>query len=265
MTKLKIFIVGLFTVFVNINLLMAQTANTSPLPAGATIIGEHLHVGASNEIWTDASSLYFNYRGTGSSTFFWDLGGDSGKPIMSLLNNGNVGIGTTTPNANLQIGNSFSEVGTQTVRICTPAGGIAGTVVDAIHIDTPNSGVYNQGVAISLGLKNSVYGTYTSRIVHYGNAANTRATKLQLQTHSSYPEVWNTGILIDENGYVGIGTATPDQALTVNGTIHAKEVNVTVDVPADYVFKPTYKLMPLNQVEQYVKTNNHLPEIPSAG
>ena len=63
---------------------------------------------------------------------------------------------------------------------------------------------------------------------------------------------------------VGIGTTNPDALLTVNGSIHAKEVVVTVDIPADYVFKPSYKLMPLHEVEQYVNANSHLPEIPSA-
>jgi hypothetical protein len=72
--------------------LNSQT-NTSPLPAGETIIGGHLHAGASNEVWTDAGSLYFNYRGNATTTHFWDRNGSSGKSIMTLLSNGNVGIG----------------------------------------------------------------------------------------------------------------------------------------------------------------------------
>lgn len=74
-------------------------------------------------------------------------------------------------------------------------------------------------------------------------------------------------VRISKDGNVLIGTTLPDPTnalLTVNGTIHAKEINVTVDIPADYVFHPSYNLMPLNQVEQFVKINNHLPEIPSA-
>src|SRR6478609_3508433 len=87
----------------------AQTANTSPLPAGETVIGGHLHAGANNEVWTDASpNLYFNYRGNASTTYFWNLGGSTGKPIMSLLNSGYVGLGTPTPSTLLHIfqGNS---------------------------------------------------------------------------------------------------------------------------------------------------------------
>jgi hypothetical protein len=81
----------------------AQTTNTSPLPGGETIIGNHLHAGCGNEVWTDASSLYFNYRGAASTTYFWNLGGGSGNPIMTLLNNGSVGIGTMTPASKLDL------------------------------------------------------------------------------------------------------------------------------------------------------------------
>ena len=50
----------------------------------------------------------------------------------------------------------------------------------------------------------------------------------------------------------------------MNGTIHAREVKIDVTGFADYVFDQNYKLMPLNKVEQYVKANSHLPDIPSA-
>jgi len=74
----------------------------------------------------------------------------------------------------------------------------------------------------------------------------------------------SNGSNISYTGNVGIGTINPDQKLTVKGKIHAEEVIIDLAVPADYVFKSTYNLMPLNEVEQYVKTNSHLPEIPSA-
>ena len=72
-------------------------------------------------------------------------------------------------------------------------------------------------------------------------------------------------LLQSGGGNVGIGTTNPDQKLTVKGKIHAEEVIVDLNVPvADYVFHPTYKLMPLPEVEQFVTANSHLPEIPSA-
>jgi len=97
------------------------------------------------------------------------------------------------------------------------------------------------------------------------------------ETSSGYFTFWtkanNASILtekmrINANGNVSIGTTLIDPTgamLTVNGSIHTKEVIVDLKPPlADYVFTSTYKLMPLYQVEQFVNTNSHLPEMPSA-
>ena len=66
-------------------------------------------------------------------------------------------------------------------------------------------------------------------------------------------------------GNVGIGTTTPDQALTVKGQIHAEEVKIDLSVPApDYVFKSDYDLISLRQVQEYIHKHGHLPNIPSA-
>jgi len=66
-------------------------------------------------------------------------------------------------------------------------------------------------------------------------------------------------------GNVGIGTTNPDELLTVNGAIHAKEIKVDLTGSlADFVFSPDYKLKSLTELEQYLKENRHLPEIPSA-
>jgi hypothetical protein len=76
------------------------------------------------------------------------------------------------------------------------------------------------------------------------------------------------------HGNVGIGTKNPDEKLTVKGKIHAKEVKVDVNIPADYVFqkyytgtsslKDNYTLPTLEYVETFTKKNHHLPEVPSA-
>jgi len=74
-----------------------------------------------------------------------------------------------------------------------------------------------------------------------------------------------TGIrmLIDKDGSIGIGTASPQYPLSVNGTIQAKEVRVETGW-ADYVFDRAYRLAPLRDVGDYIDANHHLPDIPSA-
>ena len=80
--------------------------------------------------------------------------------------------------------------------------------------------------------------------------------------------VWNTaGSDINyTTGQVGIGTASPDEALTVKGKIHTQEVRVDLlgAVAPDYVFYKDYDLRTLKEVQQFIDEHGHLPNIPSA-
>lgn len=66
---------------------------------------------------------------------------------------------------------------------------------------------------------------------------------------------------------VGVGTAyIPNgYAMAVNGKIICEEARVRLsgDWP-DYVFAEDYELLPLAELEVYIKTNKHLPGVPSA-
>lgn len=98
-----------------------------------------------------------------------------------------------------------------------------------------------------------------------------------IQSHASTPlhinPLGNDVILNRDAGNVGIGTMNPDQKLTVKGKIHAEDVIVDMNVPADYVFqkyydnyspiRTDYHMPDLQELESYIKENKHLPEIPS--
>ena len=86
-------------------------------------------------------------------------------------------------------------------------------------------------------------------------------TTLNLQyRHNS--STWNDAMVITTLGNIGIGTTTPTQKLEVNGTIRTKEVKVEATTWPDYVFKNKYQLMPLSELEFFIQTNGHLPDIP---
>ncbi|WP_422361782.1 hypothetical protein [Reichenbachiella sp.] len=52
--------------------------------------------------------------------------------------------------------------------------------------------------------------------------------------------------------------------ITVGGLVHSQEVKVSVGAGADFVFEEDYELTSLEELDQYVKENKHLPEIASA-
>jgi len=81
-------------------------------------------------------------------------------------------------------------------------------------------------------------------------------------------------LTIDTAGHVGIGTDNPQKKLDVNGDINssgtisaenmeAEEITVTVPNGADFVFDEGYELRSLEELQEYIKQNKHLPEIQS--
>ncbi|MCL2026986.1 MAG: hypothetical protein FWG79_00705 [Bacteroidales bacterium] len=94
--------------------------------------------------------------------------------------------------------------------------------------------------------------------------------------HSNYPVnpvVTNGPLLLlgqsypvktQVDSYVNSHGATLDHNLWVRGGIRANEVKVQVNVGADFVFEDDYELLPLEELEQFVTTNKHLPDIAPA-
>jgi hypothetical protein len=153
---------------------------------------------------------------------------------LTVENNGNVGIGTSTPVANLDVAGD----GINTRRLS-----LAGKINDR----TNDSPWYGLGLS---SFKTLCYeGTRRS---------------VQLAGYYGLLIRTNKGILaIHQNGNVGIGNSDPKTTLDVTGTIRATEIKVEAQT-ADFVFEEEYQLRPLKEVEQFVMENKHLPEIPSA-
>jgi hypothetical protein len=73
-------------------------------------------------------------------------------------------------------------------------------------------------------------------------------------------------LYVDGTGKIGIGTTNLQSGyiLTINGKVYSEDIKVVEDVGADFVFADNYKLSKLEDVEEFIDKNKHLPEIPSA-
>jgi|GEM_PF-1383098 len=126
-----------------------------------------------------------------------------------------------------------------------------------------NSGLtQDQGGSIKLGGINQ---TSTPYIDFYNDANEQYKARFILS---------DSNTLTLNRANFGIGTINATEKLTVNGKILCEEVEVILDVPADYVFqkyymgesnlKADYTMPTLEEVEAFTKANHHLPEVPSA-
>lgn len=131
----------------------------------------------------------------------------------------------------------------------------------------------NVGLKIWAGNTNTYFGNSQIQFSYGGggylHAIKSRHSSATLAGNSFDFFLWQPGDPINSegslNGNVGIGTFTPNQKLTVNGTVYGKEVKVDLNVPApDYVFENDYSLTSLEDLQYYIEEFKHLPEVPSA-
>ncbi len=247
--KKTLFIFTLLTVTFN---LYSQTLESAAYP-GLKLTNDNAQArfwGNGSEKWVIGSS------GDATSNFLIYDAINSKARFLINETNGNVGIGISNPQEILHINGSIRGNGTSgSLRVKTASGyiDIGPKNASYAHIYTDRSKfIFNKDVFSQGGF--SSYGTYN----------------LSLKTNGI------ERLTIDNpSGNVGVGTSTPDEKLTVKGKIHAEEVRVNLDVPGpDYVFEkyftndsklnPSYKMLTLEEVEAFTKTNNHLPEIPSS-
>jgi len=173
-----------------------------------------------------------------------------GGSLVLQPSTGNVGIGTTAPNVKLDVMGSFLVRGSGTYAYNNP-------------------GSADLQIGYGLAAPNTA-GTVTRLALQpYGHTGGPWKFDARDISGAAFLDIYyggqgaGTGLTLNSSGNVGIGTTTPDQMLSVNGTIHSKAVVVDLNGWPDYVFKKDYSLLPLSEVKNYIDQNQHLPDMPS--
>jgi len=147
-------------------------------------------------------------------------------PVLTVKQNNTVGIGTTNPTSPLSFPNVFGK--------------------KISFWNATETADYGMGIASGTL---QVYTTVDAQIA-FGYGTSNSFTK----TMTFSPGSAQLGInCLPQAGY----------QLAVKGHVRSTEIVVETGW-ADYVFDKTYKLKPLAELEDFIKQNNHLPNIPSA-
>jgi len=171
--------------------------STGNVGIGTTTPGQKLSV-AGDILGNNIIGSYFTATSTTATSTFAGGFSAAGSSGLSVLQNGNVGIGTANPETKLQVGGSL--------------------LVDTFAIGGANG---TTGIFFRSGFTAS--NQYNVSITTYDHSGNTATDGLSINgndgvSFSTGSNSRNERMRVDINGNVGIGTTTPSSLLSVHGT-----------------------------------------------
>lgn len=167
----------------------------------------------------------------------WDF---TSNPGVGFTNAGKIGITTSTPGAQLSLG-------------------------EGTHLGGKRLLIYENSSNVQSGLGIDMSGTSRELTLFHSSSDGVNGDisfGKYLESNSTYTE----NMRITGAGNVGIGTGdTKGYKLAVNGNaVFTKVVVKAYSNWPDYVFHANYRLRPLSEVAQYINQYHHLPEVVAA-
>lgn len=143
----------------------------------------------------------------------------------------------------------------QTIRITDwndlPISGFYESTYEDNHQNIPATYPWFWGLSIGHSLNPSISTKYNAQIAFSASWDEFRIPDVYVRsTNQEGKGIW-AKILTDKG----------DQEIA--GKLRAREISVEITAGADHIFHESYELKPLSEVEQFIKANQHLPEIPS--
>ncbi|CAL2106799.1 conserved exported hypothetical protein [Tenacibaculum sp. 190524A02b] len=189
---------------------------------------------------TDNSWQYMQFKQSGSRKAYVGLNSsndfviakEKGGDIAFL--GANVGVGTNTPSAKLEVNGSLLLKSTPYV---------------------------SYGIERANGAKAAFAITSNTHDAFLSSSGNLKFLTDNLDGNDT-----STKMLLTRDGRLGIGTTKipTEYKLAVDGSIGAREIKVESRTWPDYVFTKEYTLPTLKEVEKHINEKGHLPNIPSA-
>jgi hypothetical protein len=228
----------------------------------------------------------------------WNVNGSN----MYSLNSGNIGIGIAAPESPLHIDSDIGNENATFFKVSNIGTGILGGGTTTIGKKAGNGPVIVQqagnldfgasGPSLSFIQKsfNGETGLNLTTFTNEGGSvdySSIKAANSQLYILAEQDIIFSTdwdkaeSVYFKANGNVGIGLNNPGEKLEVAGNIKAVEMDLSgkmevygkieageIEVKEmkkweDEVFEESYELATLTEVEEFIKENRHLPEIPS--
>ena len=174
--------------------------------------------------------------------------------IFVACANTNVGIGTSNPTYKLH------NIGTSMLQGHVQTGGSMsiGAPLNAFGKVYIKNGAGGNNAALSIDATSNTL-AYNKMIFLQFSLPSTEIIK------AINPATNHTPFVVNADGSMALAnTSMKIFQVNSNGLLQARRIKVDALTWADFVFEKDYKLMPVQELSQYINENKHLPNVPSA-